>query len=312
MSSHAIQQTVMELDCQGCAGCCIDWRAIAPDPSDHERRGPRRPLDDAYNLVALTREDAREFLAAGLADALTPRLWHDEDGVEIDGVSVAAIDDSPVFFLGLRKPPKPVAPFDGDSTWLPTCVFLDPTTLQCRIHDSELYPEECAEYPGHNLELDQETECERVERAFGRPRLLDDEPPDELSALLFGPQALGQKLFVFPDAERLDGVVERVVAGELTAEDRALFVAAAVSGSPGTTSVNDDYFERAFERATNADSWAGRAIEDWEARATAVGEDGGSAVGENAGDAIGEDAIDSTVAERVEEERGAPATPGWN
>lgn len=287
----------MKVDCEGCAGCCIDWRVIAPEPSDHERRGPRRPLDDVYNLVPLTRDDAREFLAAGLADALTPRLWHDEDGVEIDGVPVAAIDGDPVFFLGLRKPPKPVAPFDTEPTWLPACVFLDPTTLQCRLHDSELYPEECAEYPGHNLELEQETECERVERAFGgKTRLLDDEPPDGLSGLLLGPQALGQKLFVFPDSDRLEGVVERIAADELTVEDRALFVATAVAGSPGTTEINDEYFEDAFEEAQRADSWAGRAIEDWSERATEVGDE----------------AIDPEVAERVEDERGAPATSGWN
>lgn len=285
----------MEVNCEGCAGCCVDWRAIAPHPSDHERRGPRAPLDDAYNLVPLTREDARTFLDAGLADALTPRLWRDEDGVEIDGVPVAAIDDKPVFFLGIRKVPKPVGPFETDSTWLPTCAFLDPTTLQCRIHDDDTYPEECGEYPGHNLELGSETECERVERAFGGERLLDDDPPDDLSALLLGPQAVGQKVFAFPDPDRLEGVVARVESDDLARADRALFVAAAVSAAPGTTAIDRDRFDAAFEEARDADSWVGRAIADWEARA---------------GDP-GEAAPDPRVAEGVEEERGAPETPGW-
>ncbi|NHN60505.1 MULTISPECIES: YkgJ family cysteine cluster protein [Halorussus] len=304
----------MEVNCEGCAGCCIDWRAVAPEPSDHERRGPREPLDDVHNLVPLTRDDARNFLDAGLADALTPRLWRDESGVEIDGVPVSAVDGRPAFFLGLRKPPKPVAPFgvdesdgssarrnrpdsDGaDSTWLPTCVFLDPTTLQCRIHDADTYPEECADYPGHNLALEEETECERVEAAFGGERLLDGDPPEELRGFLLGPQALGQKVFVFPDPDRLDGVVGRAESGDLTADDRALFVAAAVASAPGTTTANPDKFESALDAARQADSWAGRAVADWTARA---GEEGTPAP-------------DPAVAERVEDDRGAPGTPGWD
>ncbi|PSP55579.1 zinc/iron-chelating domain-containing protein [Halobacteriales archaeon QS_1_67_19] len=286
----------MEVNCEGCAGCCIDWRAIAPEPSDHERRGLREPLDDAYNLVPLTRDNARAFLDAGLADALTPRLWRDEGGVEIDGIPLAAVGGKPAFFLGLRKPPKPVGPFGTDPSWLPTCVFLDPTTLQCRIHGDELYPAECADYPGHNLELERETECERIEAAFGGERLLGDEPPADLSGFRLGPQALGTKVFAFPDPERLSGIVDRAAAGDLTAEDRALFVAAAVASAPGTTSVSGERFETALSEAREADSWAGRATAEWTERA-------GS---------IGADAPDPRVAARVESDRGAPATPGWD
>ncbi|NEU55342.1 YkgJ family cysteine cluster protein [Halorussus sp. MSC15.2] len=284
----------MEVNCEECAGCCIDWRAVSAAPSDHERRGPRVPLDDTYNLVPLTRGDARAFLDAGLADALTPRLWRDESGVEIDGVSVSAIHGKPAFFLGLRKSPKPVGPFGTDPTWLPTCVFLDPTTLQCRIHGEDTYPEECADYPGHNLKLEHETECERVEAAFGGNRLVDDDVPADLPGFLLGPQAVGQKVFVFPDPERLEGVVARAAAGELTDEDRALFVAAAVSAAPGTTTVNRDRFESALATAREADSWAGRAIDDWEDRAAETGTA----------------APDPALADRVE--RGAPETPGWD
>ena len=286
----------MEVNCEGCAGCCIDWRAVAPDPSDHERRGPRVPLDDDYNLVPLTRDDARALLDAGLADALTPRLWRAEEGVEVDGTTLAAIDGKPAFFLGLRKAPKPVAPFGTDLAWLPTCVFLDPTTLQCRIHGEETYPEECADYPGHNLELDQETECERVESAFGGERLLDDDPPDDRSGFLLGPQAVGQKVFVFPDPDRLDGVVARAETGDLTADDRALFAAAAVGAAPGTTTVDGDRFEDALETARDADSWAGRTLAEWTERA----------------EASGESAPDPSLADRVEVARGAPDTPGWD
>ncbi|WP_435155699.1 YkgJ family cysteine cluster protein [Haladaptatus sp. DFWS20] len=282
----------MKVNCEGCAGCCIDWRAIAPTVSSHERRGPRKPLDDAYNLVPLTREDVRSFLDAGLADALTPRLWEDESGVEIDGVELAAIEGKPVFFVGIRKPLKPVAPFDTDASWLPTCAFLDPKTLQCRIHETDVYPEECAEYPGHNLKLGQQTECERVENAFDGERLLNDEPPRALSGLLLGPQALGQKVFVYPDPDGLTGVIDRLIDGELTDRDRARFVAAAVAGRPGTTGTNHEHYENALHEVGSADSWVGRAIPEWEVMATT-------------------EKPDPSVATRVEDERGAPPTPDW-
>jgi Fe-S-cluster containining protein len=294
----------MEVNCEGCAGCCIDWRTIAPEASEHERRGSRKPLDNAYNLVPLTRGDARAFLDAGLADALTPRLWEDESGVEVDGVELAAIEGKPAFFLGLRKPPKPVAPFGTDDaddssdsdavvpTWLPTCAFLDPETLQCRIHDEAVYPTECAEYPGHNLKLGQQTECERVEAAFGGDRLLDDEPPRALSGLLLGPQAIGEKVFVYPDPDELEGVVGRLLADELTDDDRTRFVAAAIAGRPGTTGTDRETYDDALVKARAADSWVGRAIAEWEAMAA-------------------DDEPNPSVAKRVEEERGAPPTPGW-
>jgi Fe-S-cluster containining protein len=285
----------MEVDCENCAGCCVDWRPLADVP-DHERRGPQRPLDDTYNLVPLTREDVRGFLEAGLGDALTPRLWTADDGpsVEVDGYDVAAIDGKPAFFVGIRKTPKPVAPFDADPSWLSTCAFLDPETLQCRIHDSDVYPAECAEYPGNNLALDVDAESERVERHVGGDRLLDDEPPEDLTALLLGPQAVGEKVFAYPDPDDLcGGVLDRFVAGDLTREDRARFVAVAAASAPGTTAVEPTKREQYYETAVEADSWVDRAIDDWQARARG-------------------DAPDPALGERVEESRGAPATPGWD
>ncbi|MFB6295660.1 MAG: YkgJ family cysteine cluster protein [Halobacteriales archaeon] len=291
----------MEVNCEGCAGCCLDWRPLVDDPPDHERRGPWKPLDDVYNLVPLTRDDVDGFLEAGLADALTPRLWSAPgDGVAIDGHDLAAIGKQPVFFLGLRKPPKPVAPFGGEPAWLPTCAFLDPETLQCRIHDAAVYPTECGVYPGHNLELDAETECERVEDAVGGDRLIEDTPPEDLPDPLFGPQAIGYTVFVHPDPARLEGVVERVVGDgdargarpdEITAADRAEFVAAALAGSPGTTATNMDAFDDAYERAVAAESWVSGAIRAWT-------------------DLEG-DRPDPGLGQQVEEARGAPGTPGW-
>ena len=281
----------MEVNCAGCAGCCIDWRALSSSDIEHERRGPHEPLDDTYNLVPLTRDDVRGFVDAGLGDAMTPRLWEAESGIEIDGTTVAAVDEKPAFFVGLRKPPKPVAPFDSSPAWLPTCAFLDPATLQCRIHGSEIYPEECAEYPGHNLALEVETECERVERVFDDDRLLDGTVPEELSGLLLGPQAIGQKLFVNPEPKRLTGVIERIQRETLTDEDRAEFVAWALASSPGTTIHNRDAYERGREQVLETTSWVGEAIAEWEQS---------------------ERTLDSTAAVEIEEKRGAPGTPGWS
>jgi Fe-S-cluster containining protein len=284
----------MRVDCENCAGCCIDWRALADVP-EHERRGPQRPLDDTYNLVPLTRDDVRAFLDAGLGDAMTPRLWAARDGpsVEIEGREVAAIRGKPAFFVGLRKVPKPVAPFDTEGAWLPSCAFLDPATLQCRIHGDDEYPEECGEYPGHNLALGVETECERVEDHVGGDRLLDNEAPEDPSGLLFGPQAVGQKVFAYPDPGDLsDGLLDRLVSGDLTDADRARFVAVAAASAPGTTAVEPSKRERAYETAVEANSWVGAAADEWRERA-------------------GDDPPNPDLGERVEAARGAPPTPGW-
>jgi hypothetical protein len=288
----------MHVDCEGCAGCCIDWRPLGDRPldHDHERRGPHQPIDDVYNLVPLTRDEVRAFVDAGYGDALTPRLWESEGGVEIDGHELAAIDGKPTFYVGLRKPPKPVAPFGAESRWLSTCAFLDPTTLQCRIHDDDLYPNECAEYPGHNLALDRETECERVEAEFGDDRLLDDAVPEDIEGLLLGPQAIGAKVFVHPDPESLAGTIEHVANRTITHEDRAEFVATAAASAPGTTERNDQYYEDARETVLAADSWAGRAIADWADRA----------------DDPGSPAPPPETATGLEDDRGAPGTPGWD
>jgi hypothetical protein len=292
----------MELNCEGCAGCCIDWRPVAGGVDlDHERRGPREPLDDVYNLVPLTRDEVCGFVDAGLGDGLVPRLWRadgEREAVTVDGVDVAAVDGRPACFVGLRKPPKPVAPFGLDRRWLRACAFLDPDTLQCRIHGDDLYPDERATYTGHNLRLDAETECERVETVHGAPgeRLVDATPPTGTRGPLFGPQALGAKVFAHPDPENLGGAVGRLRDGTATVEDRARFVAVAAASAPGTLAVNDGKRAAARRAVRDADSWAGRAADVWTAAAGDPGDDAG-------------DAPDATV---VEAARGAPPTPGWD
>jgi Fe-S-cluster containining protein len=307
----------MEVNCEGCAGCCVDWRPLSPEPLDHERRGGRLPLDDAYNLVSLSREEVGRFVDAGYGDALTPRLWAPGEGderVTIDGRAVAAIEDRPVFVVGLRTAPKPVAPFGVAPHWLRACVFLDPATLQCRIHGDRLYPGECADYPGHNLALDRETECERVERVHGGSRLLDrDDPPTR--HLRLGPGALGTKVFAHPEPARLEGVVERLVDGALRPADRATFVGAAVGSTPGSLAVDDDRAATARERVLDASSWVGAAVDAWADRAGRTADTGSP--GEGDGDAGAGLVVDADVdveaeARTVEEARGAPPTPGWD
>lgn len=326
----------MEVNCEGCAGCCIDWRSLLADGAETETGGrdggadseserrrqrprdpfaggdegsptreSREPLDDDANFVPLTRDEVRAFLEAGMADALTPRFWHardDSEGVEVDGHTLAAVADRPAFFVGLRKPPKPVTPFGREEpAWLPTCVFLDPTTLQCRIHGSERYPDECGAYPEHNLALEQETECERVEAAFGGDRLLEDSH-DDPDGLLLGSQAVGAKLFCHPRPADLEGIVERAATGGLTRRDRAETIAVAAASSPGTLAISEYHYEWGKATVLEASdgveggSWVGPAIRDWTRRYRDAGET----------------APPPTVADAVETERGAPETPGWD
>ncbi len=285
----------MRVDCEGCAGCCLDWRPLTDEDVDYERTGAYQPLDDTYNLTPLMRSEIRQFLEDGLAAAMTPRFFREDGGVTIDGHDLAAIDGKPVFFVGIRKLPKPVAPFDESPRWLPSCVFLDPRTLQCRIHDDDRYPEQCATYPGHNLALEQETMCERVEESFGGKRLLEDEPPEELDGLLLGRQALGEKLFVHPEPDRLSELIGRVVAGELRRADRADCLAVAAASSPGTTTIEQAQYEQYRRRVLARDSWIEPAVAEWSERA----------------DERGDSTPDPTIAIDIEEDRGAPDTPGW-
>jgi hypothetical protein len=189
-----------------------------------------------------------------------------------------------------------VGPFGTDATWLETCAFLDPETLRCRVHGGEQYPATCADYPGHNLSLDRETECERVERVHGGSRLLDGAAPAELQGLLLGPHALGAKVFVHPEPDRLTGVVERAASGALTVADRAEFVGVAAASTPGTTAVDAQRYETARETALAADSWAGSIVERW----TVDGGECGTPAETTAADAAAEEVA-----------RGAPETDAW-
>ncbi|MEF8779245.1 MAG: YkgJ family cysteine cluster protein [Haloferacaceae archaeon] len=287
----------MRVDCEGCAGCCLDWRPLVSTPSDHEREGGREPLDDRYNLPTLRGMEVRAFLEAGYADALTVRVFspgEDDDAVRIDGYDLAAIRGRPAFVVGLRAVPKPVAPFGADGrTWLPTCVFLDPESLQCRIHGDDVYPETCATYPGTNLRLDRETECERVEDAFGGDRLLDDEPPPD-APNPFAPGALGGSVFAHPSPDELEGAVAGVVGGDPGRADLAPFIGVAAGSSPGTLAVDEDRRSRAESTLRSSDSWIGDAVADWFDRA---GEPGSPVAG---------------TCDDYDEANGAPGTPGWD
>lgn len=273
----------MEVNCEGCAGCCVDWRPLVADPPDHERRGRYRPLDDTYNLVPLSSDEVRRFLADGYGDALIPRLFAAERGITVDGHTLAAIGGRPAFYVGLRKFEKPVGPFGVAAEPLPTCAFLDPETLQCRIHGTDGYPESCATYPGDNLALDVETECERVEARFGGDRLLDDDPPGGAGV---DQNAVGATVFAHPDPGDLSGRVRRIARGEATDEDRAAFVSVAAASHPGSLAVDDARREQAHERVIEADSWISR-ITDAEF-------------------------ADPGAASDAEESWGAPPTPGWD
>jgi Fe-S-cluster containining protein len=300
----------MEVNCEGCAGCCLDWRSLAPDDLDHERRGPYRPLDDTYNLAPVTADEVRTFLDRGYGAALTPRLFRTDDGphVTVGGVELAAVGDRPAFLVGLRKVPKPVAPFDVAPAWLDTCTFLDPATLQCRIHGDDAYPETCETYPGSNLALGVDSECERVEAVHGGERLLDDGAPEDATPAL-GPGALGTRVFAHPEPGRIADAVERIAAGDPADADRVEFVAVAAASAPGTAAVSEERYARAKERARNTASWVDGALAEWTERADERETDG---TGDPDAEPSSVAGPDPAVARGVEDDRGAPETPGWD
>ena len=41
----------MEVDCEGCAGCCLDWRPLTDRDIEHERTGLFDPLGDRKSVV---------------------------------------------------------------------------------------------------------------------------------------------------------------------------------------------------------------------------------------------------------------------
>lgn len=297
----------MKLDCEGCAGCCVDWRPLSPAAGGTDRRSRRPSLDGAYNLVPLTRDEVAGFLDRGMGDAPVPRLFEPaetDDRVTVQGVEVAAVGDRPVFMVGLRRAPKPVAPVGTDEPrWLETCAFLDPETLQCRIHGDDAYPDTCSTYPGQNLALGVETECERVENAGGGERLLDDEPPEDVPAPAFGPHALGATVFALPDPDRLpEGAIARLREETTTAADRAPFLGAAAGSRPGSLQVDEERDAEAADAVREADSWVGRALDGWSDHAKAVSKE------------VGDSADSSSrvgLAHEVEDDAGAPSTPGW-
>jgi hypothetical protein len=96
-------------------------------------------------------------------------------------------------------------------------------------------------------------------------------------------------------------VVDRIRTDSLTADDRARFVGAAVGSRPGSLSVDRDRMAAARERAREADSWAGRAIPEWTDRA---GVDGDPIE-------LDDDARGRLVRD-LEDDAGAPGTPGWD
>lgn len=288
----------MQVNCEGCAGCCLDWRPLTSantDQPSHEHRDPRTPLDDRYNFPTLSADEVRAFVDSGLGDALTVRLFtpaENDDVVSIDGYELAAIQDRPVFLIGLKAAIKPVAPFAETRTWLPTCVFLDPKTLQCRIHDDDLYPKTCSTYPATNLQLERETECERVESKFGGERLRDKTPP-ETAPNPFRSAALGGTVFAHPDPEDLTGVIDRLVTDRATREDRAQCIGVAAGSRHGTIEIDEKRSHQARQKVVETDSWVATAEDKWSSRADSIG------------NTVAGDWTD------CDETAGGPETPGW-
>ncbi len=286
----------MKLNCKECAGCCIDWRSMASKNIDmnHEWRGKYKPIDNTYNLVVLTKDDIVNLLQSGYVDSMTPRLFYSsKKSIEINGISIASIDEKPIFFIGIRKVKKPVSPFGKDSRWLPSCIFLDPSNLQCRIHDSEIYPESCFNYPKNNIALDLETECERVEKNFNQRRLKNEEGIKETSNVFFGPEVIGHKIFVYQNKNELSNIINDIKKNNLDKKQRYKFIATAIASSPGSTTINKKKFQEALSKAYESESWINDTINDWKQRKQ-------------------NEKPNPKKSGIVETKRGAPKTPGWD
>ena len=286
----------MEVNCAGCAGCCIDWRPLVDGDRHTQPGAPGEPLDDRYNLVPLSRDDVRSLVGAGYGAALRPRLWRadpDQDSVDIDGYEVVAIRSRPLFMMGLRHVPKPVAPFGTEPHWLRSCVFLDPDTLQCRIHDEPEYPTTCATYPGDHLTLDAESECERVEANWDETRLVDGTPPENGRPPPLDEFSLGSTVFLHPDPSRLAGRIERLLADSLQYDDRFEFGAVALAQSPGMPETQPETYRSERQRLDEQESWIRESIEEWM-------------------DAAVTTEPEPSMARSIEDRRGAPSTPGWD
>lgn len=246
----------MEVDCAECAGCCLDWRPLGR--TDDSPATDSRSIDDWVNFVTLSRDDISALLAAGYGDVFRPRLWYADEadaGATVDAIDIATIAGNPVFSVGLRQVWKPVGPFGQVPSQLETCVFLDPMTLQCRIHTTDHYPTTCSTYPGQHLLMDVETECERVESHWAIPRLLEDSLPEDLHAPPLGPQSLGSTVFVHPEPDDLSGSIDRLRRDQLTRDDRIEFAAIALAQSPGMPQIDRTKYATARERLESAISW---------------------------------------------------------
>jgi len=284
----------MEVNCEGCAGCCIDWRALNDAKVDHERRGRYVPLDDVGNLAPIRRDGSGPSSTKGSATSSSP----DCSPARATPPSISTeprwrpSTDGPHSSSACASRPKPVGPFDSDSTWLPTCAFLDPTTLQCRIHGDDLYPETCRRYPRR------EPRAGRGDGVRARGSGLRRVPADrrrtarrrrtDLRAR--GGRDDGVRS---PRPRPADGRRRPPAERRVDPEDRAEFVAVAAASSPAMLAVSDPVYEETREQVLDADSWAGRAIDRWTDRA---------------GDAGTDAPAPAPLAKEFEEEAGAPET----
>lgn len=294
---HDTHPHTVELNCQECAGCCIDWHSVVPDRefTDTTFEG-YTPYDSRDKFVTVSSDEVRKFIQSGYGDGLIPRLFQPTDNqlgcMTIDGVELASIDSQPVFLMGLRSTRKPVAPFGLDPSWLPTCIFLDPDSLQCRIHNSKVYPDTCARYPADNLYFDAETECERVEQIFGEDRLLEHD--DSSPRPTIGPGSVGGTVFLHPKPERLDGLIKPLLEDPAVEPGRIEFSAVAAASAPGVDHIDQERYEQVHSQLSGSTSWISEVADRWK-QIYEMGKP-----------------TDHAETLDVEVPTGAPPTPGWN
>jgi len=229
-------------------------RRLAAARAGRRRLRPHRSsptLDDAYDLVPLTRDEIAGFVDDGLGDVLVPRLFEPAEGdsaVRIDGVDIAAAGDRPVFAIGLRKPPN------RSRRSAPTSIAgSTPASSSTRPRSSAGFTATSAtREPARRIQLTTSNWTPRPSASASRPPAVatassTTRSPTTPRRPCSAPRGRRDRLCA-PRPQRSRRRDRPDPRGAAHPDDRARFVGAAVGSSPGSLSVDRDRMAEARSR----------------------------------------------------------------